>query len=205
MNHNIDEIQKLWQAEKSQKSRDAGGNAATLIKEARHRRAGSIRFQYGNVTVLALVLAGIFYFFSIYLGLSEALSLIGLFMMYGGLVLRIVVEIYSIVYAGRIDISKSSLVNTEKILAYYQFRRGIHGPVTLSIVGLYTVGFYMLIPEFLMYLSTFWVSMIGASYLLMAIFPFWQIRKGILEEIRQLEEIVKIRKMLLDNQSVQDT
>lgn len=205
MNNNMDEIQKLWQAEKSQRSQDAGESAFTLITQARNRQAGSIRFQYGNVIVLTLVLAGIVYFFSIYLGMREPLSLFGLSMMYGGLLLRIGVEIYSIVYARRIDISQASLVNTEKMLAYYQFRRRVHGPVTLFIVGLYTIGFYMLIPEFLIYLSTFWVSMIGASYLLMAIFPFWQIRKGIQEEIRQLEEIVKIRKMLLDNQSVQDT
>ena len=198
MNHNLDELQKLWQEEKKERSEYDGKNSDTLIAQARRQKAGSVRFQYGNVIVLSMVLAGIVYFFSFYLGMQETLSLWGLSLMYGGLLLRIGVEIFSVIYAGRIDMSLASLANTEKVLSYHQFRRSVHGPLTLSIVGFYTLGFYMLIPEFAMYLSTRWVILIGASYLLMAIFPFWQIRKGIQNEIRQLEEIVRIRKMLLD-------
>jgi hypothetical protein len=196
----MDELQKLWQEEKKQRSENAGISASEMIIHARRQKTGSVRFQYGNVIVLSLVLIGIVCFFSVYLGMREPLSLMGLSMMYGGLALRIGVEIYSILYARRIDISQASLVNTEKILAYHQFRRRVHGPFTLSIVGLYTIGFYVLIPEFAMYMETIWVILIGASYLLMAIFPFWQIRKGIQNEIRQLEEIVRIRKMLLNDQ-----
>jgi hypothetical protein len=198
MNDSIDELQKLWQEDKRQRPEAAQKSTSELIAQARRRQLGTIRFQYGNVLALLLVLAGIFYFLSVYLGMREPLSLVGLSLMYGGLVLRIVVEIYSIAYARRIDISQPSLVNTESTLAYHKFRRRVHGPLTLFVVGLYTAGFYMLIPEFAMYLATHWVLLIGASYPLIAIVPFWQIRKGIQKEIGQLEEIGRIRQMILD-------
>jgi len=196
MKDSINELQKIWQEEQIKYQNQNKTKITQLMTTAQSRKKSSVRFQYGNVATLGFVLLAIVYFFSFYLSMREVLSQLGLTLMYGGLLFRIGIEIYSLGYARNIDMGESSLVNTESTLTYLEFRKRIHGSFTLIIVGLYTLGFYMLVPEFAMYMDTLWVILIAVSYLPAAIIPVWQIRKAIRKEVKELEELVRIREMM---------
>ena len=114
-------------------------------------------------------------------------------LMMGGLALRIVIELYSIYLSLHIDFSETTLKTNNASLAYFRFRKNINGPVTITIVVLYSIGFYMLTPEFSLYFSTPMLVMINLSYILAAVIFIFFIRKGIKKEMNNLNEILRIK------------
>ena len=76
---------------------------------------------------------------------------------------------------------------------YYQYRKRIHGSVTIIILLAYSAGFYLLIPEYAEHLSKTTTILIAASYLLTAaIFGFF-IRKGIKDETKTLDRYLELQ------------
>jgi len=66
----------------------------------------------------------------------------------------------------------------------------------MIIFGLYFVGFYMLTPEFSRYISMGWLIAMDVSALLVAAILIIFIRKGIRQELRDLEKMVELQKSL---------
>lgn len=194
----MDELEKLsarWKAAK----RDIApgpGNPAVIIALARRKKRNSIYFQYGNIAVLLAVLLVISAFFFYIAPMQDLLSRVGIALMTFGLLLRILIEAFSVMKFLGIDISASTLKNTEDTAAYFRFRKKIHGPVTVSIVAAYTIGFYVLTPEFSGYIDLPWMILIDLSYLAGAVFLIWQIRKGIRREMDDLAELVTLKQQL---------
>lgn len=197
MKDNFDEMKMMWNRARKALPGDENASVEDLIQRAHRHQRKSIASHDANIIILLITLGVIVYFFSYFLGMQAILSRLGLGMMYGGLIVRIGVEIYSRIYARRIDMSHTTLLHTEQNRKFYRFRRKIHGTFTLSIVVMYTLGFYLLTPEFTLYLDMHWVVLFDLSYVVIAILLVWQIRKGIKEEIGQLEEINRIRQALI--------
>ena len=80
---------------------------------------------------------------------------------------------------------------------YYKFRTRVNGLVTIVILVLYTIGFYLLTPEFSLYFSTSILILIDLSYVLGAVIFTWFIRKTIKKEMRILNEILRIKNDLV--------
>jgi hypothetical protein len=196
MKDRIEDIQEIWQDARKSMPKSGEDQGAALLREAKLRQQKSLYIHFGNIVVMLLSLGAVVYFFSFFLGMQSALSKWGLGLMYGGLAIRIVIEIYSSFRYRQIDMSDPALVNTRKNLRFYQFRKQVHGPLTLSIVGLYTLGFYMLTPEFYRHMDLLWLILIDLSFIPAAIIPFWQARRGIRQEMRELDEIIAIRQKL---------
>jgi hypothetical protein len=74
----------------------------------------------------------------------------------------------------------------------------IHGPVTISILLLYTIGFYMLTPEFSRYFSLPVMILIDVSYIAGAAIVGIAIRHGIAKEMTILNAIKQQRLDLFD-------
>ena len=189
----MDELKNKW----GQAKRAALANSTpieVLITKARKKRNSVINFHYGNIVILTLTLIGISLFFVYVAPFKDTISRIGMSFMLGGLALRIVVECFSTYKSKKIQLENETAETTNDALGYYAFRKKIHGPFTIIIVVLYTLGFYMLSPEFSRYIALQWMVLIHISYLAGAIFLVWQIRKGIRNEMRNLEELVTLKR-----------
>ncbi len=187
----MDELSNQWKKARTQlQTPPTDGNQ--LVKRARRRKRSSQYFQLGNIVILTITLIGIGLFFYWVAPVREALSRIGVACMLGGLLLRIGIEVWSIVKSTKIHLGASTVRVTREAVRYYSFRRQIHGPLTLTIVGMYVLGFYLLTPEFSLYIPFKWMLLIHASFPIQAGFLFVQIRKGIKEEMQSLAELIEI-------------
>lgn len=109
--------------------------------------------------------------------------------MIGGLGLRILIEIFSKLKADKIKYDLSTLLTTNKAVEFYLWRKKIHGPITFLIVAFYSLGVFLLNPEFTNYYSLQRVLIFDMLYVVIIIVLFFVIRVGVLKELKQLKRI----------------
>jgi hypothetical protein len=170
-----------------------------IIAKAGKKKRSILYFHYGNIGVLTLTLLIISLFFYFKMPFQRWSSVAGASLMVGGLALRITIEAVSIFKSKRIQLVQDLSRSTEAAIAFYAFRKKIHGPVTISIVGLYMMGFYMLTPEFSNYLSFNRLLFMDISFLIGAALLIWQIRKGIKREMNQLLGLANLKEQLAES------
>jgi uncharacterized membrane protein len=188
MNDPIDKLKAQWQASKQSLSAEPG-NVKDLISKAEKGLRGSMVAQIWNVFILSVTLIGIGLFFFWVAPLQQLLSRAGMAMMMGGLLARILIESYSIIKTSRLKISDAVLAFHVDAYRFYQYRKRIHGPLTITILLMYSLGFYMLLPEFAYHLGSKYALILGISYILAAaIFGFF-IYKGIKNEMKDLQSL----------------
>jgi hypothetical protein len=157
-----------------------------IIAKARKKKRSILYFHYGNVLVLTATLLVLVYFFYRVVDLKTTLSKVGMDLMLGGLILRILIEVYSSIKSKTMGVTKDAAHTIQAAHSFYLFRRKVHGPVTFTTVGLYAVGFYFLSPEFSANLSFKVMLLIHLSFIIGAVLLIWQIRKGIQNELYNL-------------------
>ncbi|WP_378176836.1 hypothetical protein [Aquimarina sp. SS2-1] len=193
MSNEFEALQNQWQKDKSSIEEESQ-DIEEILLSIRKKKTWTTRFHYGNILVLFIVLIGIIAFFYFVAPVEHLLSRVGVGLMLGGLLVRIIIELISVSRAKAINLTDHALQTTSDTITFYNYRKNIHGPITLVILGLYTVGFYMITPEFSLYFSTWKMILIDVSYVVGAIFPFISIRKNIKKEIRILKEIIELKK-----------
>ena len=192
MNHESDNLKNLWQkARKDNKVEPA--DAGKIVAMAKQQIRSSINLQLSTIIILIIVVAGLLAFFMYVAAFKTTISHIGEGLMIGGLVVRIIIELISIHRSATIDLSKTALSTSNESVAYAKFRKQINGPVTIVILILYTIGFYMLTPEFSLYFSTPVMVLIDLSYIIAAAIFILSIRNSIKKETKILNEILRIR------------
>jgi cation transport ATPase len=167
MNDQTDNLKNLWQKARN----DTYGQVTDtthIVRMAKQQIRRSVHLQLRTILILGITLAGIVTFFKYVAKLEQTISHIGTALMVGGLALRIFIEFISIYLSNSIDLTETASRSNNASLVYFRFRRRINGPVTISIVVLYTIGFYMLTPEFSLYFSTPAMIMMDLSYILVA-------------------------------------
>jgi hypothetical protein len=116
--------------------------------------------------------------------------------MIGTLLIRILIEVFSIRKARGIKTWLSAEAYTKATIHYRSFRKFVHGPVTISVVVIYLVGFYLLMPEFSRH-APLWLTIICcASVPPGAFIMIQQIRKGIKKEMAVLQDWIRLNSML---------
>ncbi len=198
MNNEFEELQRKWQKNKQNIKKNPEAIDKMLITIAAKKKS-NIRFHYGNISILFIIVLGVASFFYYVAPVKEIASRIGVFLMIGSLFLRILIEYLSILKSKKIDVVDNVLKTTNNTLDFYTFRKKIHGPVTLTIIALYTIGFYLITPEFSIYFSTWQMILIDGSYIIGAIIPFLIVRKSIQKEMHTLLEIIDLKNKILDN------
>jgi hypothetical protein len=62
----------------------------------------------------------------------------------------------------------------------------MHGPVTYTIMGLYTLGYYFIMVQFSKYVPGLLIILMCVAYPVVALLIIRQVRKGIKNEMEQL-------------------
>lgn len=198
MNDILDEFKGKWNEAKEDVAQS--NNAKDLITLSRQQTKQTAIIQFKNMIILCLTLAGISaYFF--YVNFQELTSHIGVALMTGGLLIRILIEGYSIVRTNKIDMSESATSYNIGYLNFYTYRKLIHGPITIGILLAYTIGFFLLIPEFDQHLSRNVVILIAISYLPAAAIFGFSIRKGIRDEMKLLDSLLELQDDIEDQRT----
>jgi cation transport ATPase len=192
MNNQMDNLKNLWQ---DSRSNDFGKSTDTdrIIGMAKQKMKSTIRMQLGTIVVLIITLVTITVYFFYVAKFKQTISHIGTFLMIAGVALRIIIELVSIYLSTNINMSGTTLKTNHASLVYYRFRKKINGPVTIAIIVIYTLGFYMLTPEFRLYFSKPMLIMIDLSYIFGAAILTWFVRKKIKKEMNILNEILLIQ------------
>lgn len=196
MEKELDEIKDLWKKAKDTNKDRASINIVNLIALGEAKKKSTLLAHYGNALVLtATVAILVFYFYYLY-NFQDLISNIGINVMIGGLTLRIAIEIFSAIRSRRIHISDTAAQSIQNSVSFYNFRKRIHGPVTIIIFVAYVIGFYLLTPEFSRHLDLTWVILMDVSALIIFIVLAFVIRKGIRQEFKDLEKIVELQTAL---------
>jgi hypothetical protein len=173
-------------------------SAQNLIDRAGQKKKSILYFHYGNIVIMTLTLVVISLFFYYKMSFQKWSSIVGAIMMMGGLALRIIIEVVSSFKSKRIKLLHNVSQTTKAAIAFYTFRKKIHGPVTVCIVALYMIGFYLLTPEFSNYFSYKWLLLMDSSFLIGAALLIWQIRKGIMKEMKQLLSLTSLKEQIAE-------
>ncbi|MCK8522933.1 hypothetical protein M0D21_15250 [Aquimarina sp. D1M17] len=200
MSNDFDALQRQWQKDKEQVENNLESKDE-MLATITSKGNWSQRFHYGNIIVLILVLVGIGSFFYFVAPVQKTLSHIGIGLMTGGLALRICIEFISISKLKKINSYDTVLKSTSSALSFYQFRKKIHGPITISIIVLYTIGFFLITFEFALYFSSTSMVLIYISYVIGAIIPIVLVRKNIIKEIKILHDIVLLKNKIIEEPS----
>lgn len=190
MSDPLDQLKNDWNEAKSTSKQ--GATASEIIVSAQKKMKSVTYSHYGNILVLTLTLIMISAFFYYITPFQDLLSKIGVALMVGGLAIRIFIELYSAGRSKQIDLSETTSNMNSASLAFYQYRKRIHGPVTITILAAYSIGFYMLSPEFSKYFTTTQMILMDGSYVVIAVVLIYVIRKGISDEMRQLKEVTEL-------------
>lgn len=124
---------------------------------------------------------------------KETLSRIGAGLMITGLAFRILIEIVSVIKAKRINKLDKTLQTVDNSLNFHQFRKTIH-----QVYSPIIIGFYIIFPEFMLYMSVLMIWFIGISYLIMGTVLFIIIRKGVVDEMQKLRDIMELKKDIIE-------
>ncbi|MDY8137784.1 hypothetical protein [Aquimarina sp. 2201CG5-10] len=197
MSSNFEELQRKWKEDKKD-IENQPNTMSDILLSIEKKKKWSHQFHYGNSVILFIVLIVITAFFYFVAPVQEVLSRVGAGLMIGGLIVRIVVELISVTKSKKIDIEDNVLKNTQSTITFYKFRKKIHGPLTISIIALYTIGFYMINPEFNIYFELWQMVLMDVSYVVGAVILIKVIRKNVKKEIRELEEIIELKNRIIE-------
>jgi hypothetical protein len=196
MDNEFKNLQQKWQTQKTELE-DSSSNFEQIVSTIERKRKNGLSFHYGNIIILSITLIGLFLFFYFVAPVEELLSRIGVGFMMIGILLRIVIEVFSSMKSKRINKLDTALKTTELTLDFYKFRKKIHGAITHIIFVLYLVGFYMISPEFSNYFSLWQMILMDVSCFVIIAVIYIQMRKGIQKEMNILLEIIELKKEII--------
>ena len=197
MNNDFKALQESWKSSKKNIKTPAN-NFDALYKKIEQKEKENFSFYYGTIIILMITLIAVSLFFYYLAPVEQTLSRIGAGLMITGLVFRIIIEIISINKAKRINKLDKTLLTVDNTFSFHQFRKTIHQIYSPIIIGLYSIGFYIIFPEFMLYMSTWMIWFIGTSYLIMGIVLFILIRKGVVDEMKKLTDIMELKKDIIE-------
>jgi len=197
MNEDFEALQDLWEADKNNIPTSTK-SSKEMISSITSKKQGITQFQYGNIFVLLLTLVVIVTFFIFIAPVQELLSRIGAGIMIIGLIIRIGIEFYSSKQAKKLDVTQNTLQNLNHSIAYLKTRKWIHKELTFSIIIAYTIGLFLIIPEFIKYLGLIPVIVFYGMYIISGIIIIVKLRPKIKQELIDIQEIIKTKKRIIN-------
>ncbi len=197
MKEELNELKQVWKSAKEAMPQP-GMTPDSIIAKARSKARSSWIMHLGNMIILAATLVMVSVFFYYLFPFADALSQSGVHLMVSGLVVRIIVEAFSLRKLLSIEISDQTAKATSDYVNFYEFRRKVNGPVTYLLVGIYIAGFFMLSPEFGRYMGNTFLLVLDIMAISLAVVLVKEIGKGIRKEMDELWMLIELRKALTD-------
>ena len=194
MEKEMDDLASLWKGGKQGSSQTE--SVDVIIAQAQQRKRSSLMAHYGNIAIMTGVMIMVAVFFLYLYPFRTVLSIAGVYTMIAGLAIRIVIEIFSVMRSTKIQLSDAVATKANEALQFYNFRKKIHGPVTIVCVGMYVVGWFMLSPEYSRYIPMWLLVVMDVGFVVMAVVLIVVIRRGLMKEIEDLYKIVELRRQL---------
>lgn len=144
------------------------------------------RITNGVLLTTTFVLIGFFFYINAY---SNLIVSLGLFLMIGSLIVRIMIEYVSIKDLKRMDFTKDAAAFRTDLINYYKKRVTTHYVATPIILALYAVGFIILLPSFKENLSKGFYTYIVVSAIVILIVMVFFIGKEIQKELNSLRQL----------------
>ena len=191
----FNEMKNIWDQAKSEQVGQAM-DTDLLIQKAKSAKNESKNDHIMTILILSATVAVLSFFFLKIAPVKESLSLIAATLMIGSLLVRIIVEAVSLSKAMKLAFTENVQQLIHNMNAYYKLRVRIHGNLTYIIIALYMIGFYMLMPEFNLYLSEGMMWYINTSFPIIAVVLFFVIRKGVRKELKTLQQFSSMDKEL---------
>jgi hypothetical protein len=194
MEEGLNDIAEIWKKSKGSSATDV--TADQLIAQARAKMHSSVMAHYGNIAIMAAmaILISVFYF--VLYPMGTMLSNAGICVMIGALIIRIAIEFVSLSRSRTARLSMSTVSAAKESRRFYEFRKRMHGTVTIVLVGLYIVGWFMLTPEYSRYISLKWLLIMDGGFVLIAVILIQLIRKGLRDEIADLKHVADLQRQL---------
>ncbi len=197
MNSEFSKLQNKWESNKKE-IEPSNDSLDILYSKIKKKEKENYFFYYGTITILLVTFIIISLFFYYVAPVKETLSRIGVGLMISGLLFRILIEIISIYKAKQINNMDNTLKTTENTINFHQFRKTIHKVIAPIIIVLYTIGFYIITPEFSLYIEFWNLVLIDISYVIIGIILFLVIRKGVKKEMQKLSDIIKLKDDIIE-------
>lgn len=179
--NSFEEIQSKWnKQDKIKAPKDGFRLLMKKIEEIKNKQ----RITNGVLLATVLVLVGFFFYIA---GYNNHQVILGLSLMIGSLIIRVIIELLSIKKLQRINRSKDNTLFKKELTKYYNKRRIVHIVITPLIVLFYAIGFLILLPLFKANLSTgFYAYILISSIVLLFVFSLF-IGKQIKTELTDLK------------------
>lgn len=197
MENEMDDLKNIWQQAK-QSIPLTKTSSQELITSAESKIKKIMQQHYGTIGVLSATVAVLIFYFYYLVSFKEIMSLIGSNLMIGSLIVRIVLEIFSAIRSKAISISDTTTHSLQALIAFHNFRKKIHGRITLIIIASYIIGFYSLTPEMAKYIDFKWMILMHFSAIIGAFIVYKIIKHSISTEMKEIENLVEIRSNLVE-------
>tara|TARA_R110002051_G_scaffold73135_2_gene132706 strand:+ start:5196 stop:5756 length:561 start_codon:yes stop_codon:yes gene_type:complete len=181
--NNFEDLQNKWQNQSRVSATEDGFQS--LLKSVRSIER---KQKTGNIVLMLTIV--ILVSFLVYVsGYKNVTFLQGIGLMIGSLVARIAIELYSLKKLRRIDFNKNTSTFKEDLTKYYSLRKYTHYLITPLAIGVYTVGFIILLPLLKASLSSgFYLYILFSAVVFLLVFCVF-IYKQIKIELNKLKEL----------------
>lgn len=196
MNEDFSTLKGNWDSLKTKIDLSSAPAIVDIEQKIKIKERENYFFYFGTIIILSITVIGVLLFFTYVAPVQEIMSKIGYWLMILGLIFRIIIETISITKAKRIFKLDNTLNNLENLAKFHEFRKIIHNIVSPIILVLYTIGFFIIVPEFSKYIEFWYLTLICLSYFVAGIIIFYVIRKSVKKEIKKIDEILSLKKEL---------
>lgn len=183
--NNFEELQSNWKNQETDKATETGFNEVL-------RGAKRIKNKQRITNIILGITVAILISFFIYIsGYKNNQVILGLSLMVGTLIMRMLLEILSIKKLKQMNSLLDHKAYKQELICYYEQRKNVHFIWTPLIVLGYVAGFFILLPLFKANLSSGFYSYIIVSgiisLIVLTVFIAKQIQNE-MQEIRRLKE-----------------
>lgn len=198
MNEARNDLASLWRSSMSTQNGPVL-DAATVINIAVGKKASNIFSYLMTILILSVDLLALMAFFYFVAPFQHLFSRIGVAFMLLSIMVRIIFEINALIKFQKLDLSQAASDSANSHLTFYRFRKFVHGPVTLTVLAFHTIGFYMLSPEFSIYLERSALVFYDCVYAVAGIILFILISRGVKREMKNLADLAELQDEFADN------
>lgn len=191
MTDELNNLKDIWQQGKN----DPTAHIPTphdIVQKAKTKQRKSRNAHFTTIAILLVTLLAIGYYYLFVMRYQLLVSHIGFGLMGTMLLVRIVLEAYSLKCYAKIDIAHNAKENLEQTIRFVRLRQQIHGTVSITILVAYIIGFVLLGKEMYLTLPSIFFYGFYAMFVVLAIVLTLIIRKGVQKELQHLRQLVTL-------------